>query len=101
MDPNACLREIRALYSIELNDNARPLKVTEAYRLAELIEGLDQWLSKGGALPTQWLTPYATTSEQEDRRRGKASLVREATCEHCGAVAQVGVTCRRALKEDE
>jgi hypothetical protein len=46
MDPNACLAEIRQIVSnFESNDYLR---------LAELVDGLDDWLSHGGFKPTEW-----------------------------------------------
>ena len=48
MDPNAALAEIRAIltnFSFGMN---------EALRLAELVDGLDDWLSHGGFLPDDW-----------------------------------------------
>lgn len=47
MDPNATLDEIRDILK---NQRARE----SAERLRELIESLDQWLSKGGFLPEAW-----------------------------------------------
>jgi hypothetical protein len=46
MDPNACLAEIRSLTS--------SFKNTECFRLAELVDALDDWLSHGGFKPTEW-----------------------------------------------
>jgi len=47
MDPDATLAEIRALIK------AAPLD--ECWdRLAELIESLDEWISRGGFLPSDW-----------------------------------------------
>jgi hypothetical protein len=53
MDPNAALSRIREL--VEANN-----RVTDASRLdiadelAELIDGLDNWLSRGGFPPDAW-----------------------------------------------
>jgi hypothetical protein len=63
MDPNAALRELRAL-ATELNDDARIWDGTDgllehkdkADRAAELIAALDGWLSNGGFLPERWRT---------------------------------------------
>jgi hypothetical protein len=48
MDPDTCLAQIRALY--------RKLYPTEddVVQLAQLIEDLDGWLTKGGQLPEAW-----------------------------------------------
>jgi hypothetical protein len=52
MDPDAALREIRALVFEQLHgDKADP------DRLAELIDGLDGWIRAGGFLPSSWQQP--------------------------------------------
>ena len=64
MDPNANLQEQRKLAArlLELPadelGNYTPAEQSEAYfaglRLAELVEALDQWITKGGFLPDGW-----------------------------------------------
>lgn len=54
MDPNANLREQRAIVA-RINSSA--LNEGDAFdvrRLAELAEALDEWLSEGGFLPDAW-----------------------------------------------
>jgi len=54
MDPNAALDEIRASYrafDLVFTDEGR---VDIAGRLVDLVQGLDEWLSKGGFLPSAW-----------------------------------------------
>ena len=57
MDPNACLAEIRQLIaeSYRLDKTDESLSPIATDRLVELIEGLDQWISRGGFLPKQWV----------------------------------------------
>lgn len=58
MDPNAALEEFRSAYSHwedtrgrgENLDNA----VASADRMRDAMWALDEWLSKGGYLPTAW-----------------------------------------------
>ena len=50
MDPNACLNEIRDLTGRRYDT----LGPDEAARLAELLDALDAWLTRGGCLPTAW-----------------------------------------------
>jgi hypothetical protein len=56
MDPNANLKE--QLEQVQLLLYGKPLLqddyVEVAGRLAELVEALDGWLSKGGFLPGKW-----------------------------------------------
>lgn len=47
MDPNSTLAEIRSLLS--KSDDLEALS-----ELPDLIEGLDNWLSRGGFLPREW-----------------------------------------------
>jgi len=55
MDPDATLREMRAIA-----DRVRQEDVGDAEydsvinRLVELFDALDGWMCKGGALPVQW-----------------------------------------------
>jgi hypothetical protein len=51
MDPNAALKQIRSLIELVRQDK---ITDSELYDLAYLIEGLDNWLSKGGVLPEAW-----------------------------------------------
>ena len=55
MDPNAALTEIRNLASQALEPSG--LEPDEHERLAEVVEALDEWLSKGGFLPEPWERP--------------------------------------------
>ena len=51
MDPDATLKEIRELLEIW---KVEAFHAEEVERLAELVEALDEWLSKGGFLPKAW-----------------------------------------------
>jgi hypothetical protein len=51
MDPDTTLKGIRA-YIRAANENG--LTLDEKFELIELIEALDEWLSKGGFLPSAW-----------------------------------------------
>ena len=50
MDPDACLDEIRSI--LAENDSADLWQ--SADRLAELVDALDDWITKGGWLPDDW-----------------------------------------------
>lgn len=56
MDPNENLREQIELAAaiLEANDDDDAAILDNATRLAELVEALDGWLSKGGFLPERW-----------------------------------------------
>lgn len=55
MDPNEALKEIRQLTAALLHEEFEAAGgITAAVRLAELIEGLDEWLSRDGFLPADW-----------------------------------------------
>lgn len=49
MDPNANLAELRELASAQLNGGQ-----TDPDRMAELVEALDEWITRGGFLPADW-----------------------------------------------
>ena len=74
MDPNEALRLIRAyIKQMEIEDTpvggvgTSPTFVQHARDLAETVEGLDEWLSKDGFLPSDWAAdedkPSARTSD--------------------------------------
>ena len=53
MDPNETLKETRELFTV-------PLHERDEYwhdRIADRFDALDDWLSKGGFLPTAWNAP--------------------------------------------
>lgn len=55
MDPSANLAEQRRLVALLLADGAFGVAGrAAAERLAELVEALDAWITKGGALPEAW-----------------------------------------------
>ena len=60
MDPNEALRQIRlTIKQLQVEDKpvggiALPQFIQHARDLAELVEGLDEWLSKDGFLPADW-----------------------------------------------
>lgn len=58
MDPNANLAEQRRLAGAirEAADAGVTEWGTTAIRLAELVEAMDEWMSKGGFLPEAWIS---------------------------------------------
>lgn len=54
MDPNATLAEIRGLL-MSLEDGLSVDSALDAHeRMADLVEALDEWLTRGGILPSAW-----------------------------------------------
>lgn len=51
MDPETNLKDQRRLAERILNGDGDE---SDAYRLAELVEALDEWIAKGGFLPARW-----------------------------------------------
>lgn len=49
MDPNACLTEM-----LDLANRTLPLNLIETARLQELVNAMDNWMTKGGFLPQKW-----------------------------------------------
>lgn len=70
MDPNANLKEQRKMAKLLLaepadleggySDEEANNRDNAARSLAELVEALDQWIVKGGFLPTEWTTKRAS-----------------------------------------
>ena len=57
MDPNQALKDIRAMVAYLTGPNANPDSeafAEQATALANTIEGLDEWLSRGGFKPSDW-----------------------------------------------
>lgn len=62
MDPNEALRQIRLLAKqLRVDENVYTIR-QHANDLAEAIEGLDEWIAKGGFLPTDWVRERALQS---------------------------------------
>lgn len=51
MDPNANLKEQRRIVTRIINGTA---SASDVERLADLVEALDNWISRGGFLPDSW-----------------------------------------------
>lgn len=69
MDPDTTLAQIRELIADQQTHNE--LNDTDTDRLVELIDSLDEWLTKGGFLPTEWnalRSPLRTTSTENVTR---------------------------------
>lgn len=57
MDPNANLAESRAIATRILDGGLSDEQTQEeAARLAELVQALDEWISRGGFFPDAWQT---------------------------------------------
>jgi hypothetical protein len=54
MDPNANLREQKEITERMLHPDSEHVDSGDAIRLAELVEALDEWIRKGGFLPSAW-----------------------------------------------
>jgi hypothetical protein len=56
MDPNANLKEQKEIvrWLLDTNEENADELSKKAERLANLVEALDEWLSKGGFLPDAW-----------------------------------------------
>jgi hypothetical protein len=58
MDPNATLAEMVGLAEVIQKDyedeDGNGVDQDDANRLAELVEALNNWIRKGGFLPTAW-----------------------------------------------
>lgn len=55
MDPDENLRQQRAIRETILNNKEDYIDPGDALELIELMAALDEWISKGGALPKAWL----------------------------------------------
>lgn len=62
MDPTANLAMQRSLAKLIIADDAN---YAHAAELAEHVEALDEWISNGGFLPSQWPTPASPEGLRE------------------------------------
>jgi hypothetical protein len=96
MDPDEALRQIRLTAKQLQVDVTRDIKIQHADDLAVLILGLDEWLTKGGFLPTDWDNPNPAfiehmkeqvhdQSTSQDEAEGDNSLGHEAQAEEKGS----------------
>lgn len=87
MDPNANLEELLRLVAIfqeaqddamdededamVLSDNHPVIDAADVYRMAELVEALDNWIRRGGFLPTAWRrdNPWAVVAPKGQTSR--------------------------------
>ena len=72
LDPHVNLREQRALAAYLVEDD-RALRLGHpvadaAARLAELVQALDEWLSRDGFLPEPWRIDVLSDAEERERR---------------------------------
>lgn len=64
MDPNKLLEEIRALVGyLAGSEGSCAAKSDAGEQLAEKVQALDEWLSKGGFLPMDWLLALGKSAE--------------------------------------
>lgn len=84
MDPDALLARIRELVADAL---PRPLSEALAYDLAIEVQALDEWLMKGGFLPTEWRQQQRISRALEigalapdDEAGMRAAVLEEAAC---------------------
>mgnify|MGYP007011099275 CR=1 FL=1 len=55
MDPNETLAELRELVTLQRKGKVHPDKADYYVRMvSDLVEALDEWLSKGGFMPEDW-----------------------------------------------
>jgi len=54
MDPNATLAELRKYAAAGIPADTRRVQLQALDRMCELVQALDEWLTKGGFLPTDW-----------------------------------------------
>jgi hypothetical protein len=53
MDPDAALAQIRELI-VKHQTSSEEMSTSDAAELVELVDSLDEWMTKGGFLPTEW-----------------------------------------------
>jgi hypothetical protein len=54
MDPNANLEAQRRIVARIIDLDATAIDPVDAVALADLVQALDEWLTRGGFLPAEW-----------------------------------------------
>jgi len=54
MDPNENLKQQQALAHAILDADTNVDTTFDAWRLAELVQALDEWITSGGFTPAEW-----------------------------------------------
>ena len=70
MDPDNALTQIRELIT-KHQTSGEEMSTSDAAELVLLVDNLDEWLTKGGFLPTEWnalRSPLRTTSTENVTR---------------------------------
>jgi len=56
MDPDEALKQLRILAAaVQIAKDNNTLEAEDAGLMADLFEGLDGWISRGGFLPAAWV----------------------------------------------
>jgi len=76
MDPNAALTEMRQQVAYYHGNEHAP-RDFDPLVLVDAVASLDEWLSKGGALPSAWagVTPPGTPTERDAATQVRAFMV--------------------------
>lgn len=93
MDPNETLARIRVLCTA---DGA--WLDPEASELSELVEVLDEWLTRGGFLPSAWAAAIPTDADAIEVTGGKAE---SDACPECGLTSGHLLSCSIEYRADE
>jgi hypothetical protein len=68
MDPNATLELLRGLAAQILEQFAEDATTDLGVELAEAVENMDHWLTKGGCLPDAWQLAVQAELVEADRQ---------------------------------
>lgn len=103
MDPNVTLMNIRAILA---TSETRELSGDLVQELIEHVEALDEWITKGGFLPAEWVTVPATAydiaTHMPVHAETLAASSRKVTDEEiAAALAPVGWDPHAAFAENE
>lgn len=79
MDPNACLADIRQLIAKPTMQSRK-----DQIEIAEKVQALDDWLTRGGFLPSSW-----RTRPPHERRDVREQWCPECKSYHAGPVAEM------------
>lgn len=78
VDVNETLRMLRLTIKQMRVDTDPSVRKAHADEIAEYFDAVDEWLSKGGFLPSAWERPFGVAhSRNRDRAGGAVSLTAE------------------------
>ena len=103
MDPNTNLEQQRAMVEITLRNKEDYVDPGDALELIQLMADLDEWLTKGGFFPQEWLKErkYVLLNPVDKYGKGWPGLPISERCGGCGQPDNLGECSHGQLTDEQ